>query len=478
MDGLRRGDHAGALKALRTLAEQGLAEAQLNLGLLHYGQGPLQNPAEAAKWFSRAASQKDAAAQTYLGIMYSKGEGVEQDHAEAMRLFRLAAEQGFADAQVNLGWGYDQGRGVPADEGEALHWYTLAANQNNAEAWHNLGALHSAANRPVEAIACFDRALAIKPNNMKTLFNRAWDRLGIGDYARGWVDYEARFLVKRRPPRKLPGVRWSGENLGGKTLFLHTEQGFGDAMQFVRFALRVQKLGARVVLECHPKLYRLFQSLKGVDQLVRAGDAISAFDYFCPLASLPLALKLNAEQDFAVEVPYLRAPEGAGERLAAAPDLAAPRFKVGIAWSGNITYRGDHLKSTTLETFLPLADVPGVQLFSLQIGPRAEQLQALGGGAMIDLAPLIDDFADTAAAVNKLDLVISVDTSVAHLTGALGRPGWVVLPFVPDFRWLRNREDSPWYPSLRLFRMTRVGDWPGVIGRVAQALKEAAAKAS
>jgi hypothetical protein len=152
-------------------------------------------------------------------------------------------------------------------------------------------------------------------------------------------------------------------------------------------------------------------------------------------------------------------------------------LKIGIAWSGNAAFKGDRLKSTTLPTFLPLAEVPGVQLFSLQFGPRAEQLRTLGAGAgIIDLTPLIDDFADTAVALASLDLVISVDTGLVHLAGALGRPAWVVLPFVADFRWLRDREDCPWYPSLRLFRMARENDWSGVIARVTEALREVTLK--
>jgi TPR repeat protein len=521
-----RGDYPAALSLFRPLAERGDARAQVNIAAMYFnGLGVRQDFAEAMRWFRRAADLGDATAQNNLGLIYFNGLGLAKDHGEAMRWFRLAAgqghaggqnnlglmvlnvpeaaqdlpeamrwfrlaaDQGLADAQVNLGWGYEEGRGVPKDQAQAMRFYALAAEQGHAGAWHNLGAGHSAANRPLEAIDCFNRALAIDPNLGKTRFSRAEVRLSLGDYERGWVDYEARLQVMRHPPRILPGRRWQGEDVAGKTLLLQSEQGFGDAIQFLRVFSRLRQMGARVVLECHPKLYRLFQSAAGVDALVRRGEPLPAYDFHCRYASLPLILKLNAQSDFAVDVPYLRPPAVANTKLeplltsvfAQALAQTARRFKVGIAWSGNVNFRHDRLKSTSLSTFLPLAEVPGVQLFSLQFGPRAaqlgaEQLKTLGGGAnIVDLAPLIDDFADTAVALASLDLVISVDTGLVHLAGALGRPAWVVLPYVADFRWLRDREDSPWYPSLRLFRMAHENDWAGVIARVAEALKEMAA---
>jgi tetratricopeptide (TPR) repeat protein len=474
-----RQDYAEAMRWFRRAADQGDATAQNNLGMIHFnGLGLAKDHGEAMRWFRLAADQGHAGAQNNLGLMYLNVPETGQDLTEAMRWFRFAADQGFADAQVNLGWGYEEGRGVPKDPAQAMRLYGLAAEQGHAGAWHNLGAGHSAANRPREAVDCFSRALLINPNLGKTRFNLAFERLSLGDYERGWPDYEARFSVKRHPPRKFPGRQWRGEDVRAKTVFVHAEQGFGDCIQFARFAPRLKQTGARVVLECHPKLYRLLQSAKGVDALVRLGDPLPAYDFYCPLGSLPLLLKLNTQADLAAVIPYLRPPSDAGIKLAPALVQTARRFKVGIAWSGNVNFRHDRQKSTNFDTFLPLAEVPGVQLFSLQFGPRAEQLGAeqlktTGAGAgIIDLTPMIDDFADTAVALAGLDLVISVDTGLVHLAGALGRPAWVVLPFVADFRWLRDREDCPWYPSLRLFRMAHENDWPGVIARVTDALKQ------
>jgi TPR repeat protein len=472
-------DDAEAMRWYRKSAEQGFAAAQHNLGLIYYqSRGVPQDLALALRWFRSAASQGNASAQYNMGLAYEQGDGVVQDYPEALKWYRLSAEQGYTNAQVNLGSMYRNGKGVAEDIAEAVKWYTRAAEQGDAGAWHNLGVEHLAAGRPREAIPCYDRALAINPAHADARLERGMAHLLLGDYARGWADYEARLETKTHQPRQLSGQRWRGQDLRGKTLFVYVEQGLGDSIQFARFVPRLAQLGlarldARVALECHPLLFRLFQSLPGVDALSRYGDTPPAHDYYCSLLSLPFELGLNTQEECSADIPYLRAPSDAGAKLAPAFATVNRRLKVGIAWSGNAAFKGDQFKSTTLTTFSPLTKMPGVQLYSLQFGPRAEQLKTLGVGAnIVDLAPLIDDFADTAVALARLDLVISVDTGLVHLAGALGRPTWVVLPYVSDFRWLTDREDSPWYPSLRLFRMTAENDWAGVIARVGDALKE------
>jgi hypothetical protein len=372
---------------------------------------------------------------------------------------------------------YRNGTGVAEDIAEAVKWYARAAEQGDSGAWHKLGVEHLSAGRPREAIPCYDRAIAIDPAHADARFERGLANLALGDYAQGWADYEARLETKTHRQRELSGQRWRGQDLRGKTVFVYVEQGLGDSIQFARFAPMLAQLGARVMLECHPLLFRLFQSLPGVEALIRYGDTPPPHEYYCSLLSLPFELGLNTQAECSTDIPYFRAPSDAGAKLAPVFAKAVTRtgrpLKIGVAWSGNAAFKGDRLKSTTLTTFLPLAEVPGVQLFSLQFGPRAEQLKTIGAGAgIIDLTPMIDDFADTAVALAGLDLVISVDTGLVHLAGALGRPAWVVLPFVADFRWLRDREDCPWYPSLRLFRMAHENDWPGVIARVTDALGE------
>jgi tetratricopeptide (TPR) repeat protein len=351
-------------------------------------------------------------------------------------------------------------------------------------AWNNLGVALRAAMRPREAVTCFDKVLALDPAHADARFDRALALLTLGNFKQGWQEYETRWKLKRNPPRQLPGRPWLGdESLKKKTLFVYAEQGFGDAIQFVRFAPRLQKLGGRVVLECRPELYRLFQSVGGIDTLIRKGEPPPDFDFYCPLQSLPGRLNLNQPSDFAAKTPYLHVPKAEGDKFAPALAAAGRRLKVGIAWAGSATFGGDRERSVGLENFLPLAGLGGaglggVRLFSLQIGPGAQSLKALRTAALItDLAPLIEDFADTAAALQALDLLIAIDTSVVHLAGALGRPAWVLLPFFTDFRWLTKGDDTPWYPSVRLFRMSRPNDWAGTFARVAKELKKAAAKA-
>lgn len=480
-------DDGEALRCFKRAAEQGYAAAQHNLGLMcHEGRGVAQDTAEALRWYRRAAAQGSAPAQYNLGLAYEHGDGVVLDFPEAIKWYRLAAEQGYAKAQVNLGMMCREGQGVDKNVDEAVRWFTRAAEQGDTTAWHNLGVQNLRSAKPREAIACYEQVLAIDPTHAKARSDRGIVSLGLGDFERGWTDYEARLETEGH--RDLPGRRWRGEDLRGKTLFVHAEQGFGDAFQFVRFLPRLKDLGARVVLECHPGLFRLFQTAPGVDALVRIGDPLPEYDYYCPLCSLPLMLKLFSESDFAVEFPYLRSPPRAEASAADAKVLAAidaalsqagSNLKVGIVWAGHVSHALNRLRTTTLETFLPLTEVPGVKIFSVQVGGAAEQLSTLGAGkGIIELGSLVRDFADTAAALERLDLMIGIDTGVSHLSAALGRPTWVVLPFIPDFRWQWDREDCPWYPSVRLFRMKYLDEWPGVIGRVAEALGRLASKKS
>jgi TPR repeat protein len=502
-------DFAEAARWYRLAAEQGLAEAQNNLGVMYdKGQGVAKDYTEAMRWSRLAAEQGDSAAQNNVGLMYHDGRGVEQDFESAMRWFRLAADTGHVAAQVNLAHMYHVGRGVAQnyaeavrlyrkalergdgkaqqdlvaryreglnvapDEAEAMGWLRLAAEQGGAGTWLNLGVMYTDAGLTQEAIACYDRALAIEPDSAQAKFNRGLSLLTLGDYARGWVGYEARWDTKDSKLKR-PGRRWLGEDVRGKTVLVTIDQGFGDSLQFVRVLPQLKQRGAHVVMETYPKLYRLMQSAAGIDELIKVGDAPPAHDFYCPLVSVAAVLQMNAQSDFDMTAPYLKAPEGAGAKLAPALAASGHSFKVGIAWSGNVEFSGDRRKSTSLVTFLPMTGVPGVRLFSLQFGPRAEQIKSLGVGAAIgDLTPLIDDFADTAVALAGLDLLISVDTGMVHLAGVLGRPTWVILHPGSDFRWLKERDDSPWYPSLRLFRMKRQGDWEEVLGRVVEELRK------
>jgi hypothetical protein len=263
---------------------------------------------------------------------------------------------------------------------------------------------------------------------------------------------------------------WDGRPLEGRTLLLHAEQGFGDAIQFIRYLPLAAERGGRIIIECQAQLQRLFQINAGGSQIVASGQPMPDFDSHCPLLSLPwvFGTTLASVPDI---VPYLRADaENVGswrQRLAEHSQVV----KVGLVWSGNPAHKNDRCRSMTLARLAPLAQTRGVRFFSLQKGEAATEARTPPPGMeLIDWTEELTDFADTAALIAHLDLVIAVDTAVAHLAGAMGKPVWTLLPFVPDWRWLLEREDSPWYPSMRLFRQPFWGDWDSVIERVADEL--------
>ena len=261
---------------------------------------------------------------------------------------------------------------------------------------------------------------------------------------------------------------WDGVDISGKTILVHAEQGFGDTFQFIRLAPMVAERGATVNLECQRELSALLQHVPGIARTISRGDPLPPFDVHCPLLSLPRALRLSPER-VPAKVPYLSVDENLRKRWERKLEPQAGKFKVGIVWAGATIHPKDAERSMELKRFAPLAGMEGVSIFSLQkaSGRAAEA----GGFELLDYTAELHDFADTAALVMNLDLVIGVDTSVVHLTGALGRKVWTVLAFSPDWRWLLGREDSPWYPTMRLFRQSRAGDWETPMCAVEEALR-------
>jgi len=290
-----------------------------------------------------------------------------------------------------------------------------------------------------------------------------------GRLREGFEKYEWRWKLGTLVPRGLPAPRWNGEDLAGRTILLHGEQGYGDTIQGLRYAPLVAARGARVVLEVPQPLMRLAGSVSGVDTLLTAGQALPRLDFVCPLLSLPRACATTLET-IPADVPYLAPPPDTLAQWRAR--LAGRGLKVGIAWAGSPLHRSDAKRSIDIEKLAPLLQIEGVRWFSLQVGERAGDLARLPADHVTDLAPHLSDFAETAAAVAHLDLVISVDTAVVHLAGALARPAWVMLRSQPDWRWLLEREDTPWYPTLRLFRQHDRGDWNEVVARVRAALEQ------
>jgi glutathione S-transferase len=268
---------------------------------------------------------------------------------------------------------------------------------------------------------------------------------------------------------------WLGrEPLAGRTILLHAEQGFGDTLQFVRYAKRVSDLGATVLLEVQAPLKRLLSDIEGIAQVLARGEPLPRFDLHCPLMSLPLAFG-TALSTIPADIPYLRAP---ADRVARWHARLGERrsLRVGIAWAGISLHKNNHQRSIALARFAALLAASGIEFVNIQKDITPADAAALRGHAnLIQIGDELRDFADTAAVISLLDLVVSADTSVVHLAGALGRPVWVLLPFSPDFRWLLGREDSPWYPTARLFRQPRFGDWESVLARVRDELERLAA---
>jgi len=353
----------------------------------------------------------------------------------------------------------------------------LARNPHDAGALNNKATILKSLDRPEEALAVYEKALALAPDDADIQSNFAMGCLLTGDFERGWPAFEQRWAKKENAGKKpvLPFAEWEGEPLGGRSIVVHAEQGLGDIVQFARFLplLKDAKVTFLVAGKMHALLHRALPGIALLDDVAQARER--AFDFQCAMMSLPLRLGTRLDT-IPAAVPYLEAEP---ERMARWRErIGDAGFKIGIAWQGNPNVGVDQGRSIALSTFLPLAQVPGVRLISLQKNEGSEQLrppvESLGEG--FDAGP--SSFLDTAAAMESFDLVISSDTAVAHVAGALARPVWIALKHVPDWRWMRARADSPWYPTMRLFRQTAPGDWDGVFVRIREALSARAASKS
>lgn len=296
-----------------------------------------------------------------------------------------------------------------------------------------------------------------------------------GDFPRGWPEYEWRLSAARYKRRFFARPCWDGSPLTGRTILIHAEQGLGDTLQFVRYARQLKALGGHVILECWRALAGILSRTPGIDQFIEHDAPPPPFDVHAPLLSLPGILGATVET-IPFESPYVSPDETLVQHWGSELGRIAD-FKIGICWQGDANYYGDCLRSIPLAQFAPLASIKGVRLISLQKGPGTKQLAESGKNiAVLDLGERLDEhsgqFEDTAAVMRHLDLVVTSDTAVAHLAGALCVPVWLALEECPDWRWLLDREDCPWYPSMRLFRQKRFGDWGEVFARIARAISE------
>jgi tetratricopeptide (TPR) repeat protein len=401
-------------------------------------------------WCQLRVADGDAA-----GAWQWAGRALEQNprHAEAvnMRGILLHNEGRFEQAVEAFA------------QAEALGSHAAVSNRGNSLL--DMG-------RDAEALRAHEAAVERDPHSPGALYNLALTRLRLGDWERGWPDYEARWRFREvhRNPRVFRQPRWRGEVLSGSRILLHAEQGLGDTIQFCRYAELVAVRGGHVIIQVQRAAARLMQSLavvrSGLAEVAILGQAPPGFELECPLMSLPAVFGTSVET-----VPW------AGAYLGAEPELVEqkragfpsrhPGLRVGLAWAGNPRYKADRQRSTDLDTLLPLLRAEGVNWISLQKREAARQIDSLPAGVeLADGCSRDCDLADAAALMATLDLVITTDTSIAHLAGAMGMPVWILLPHLPDWRWMQRAETTPWYPTARLFRQREAGDWGGVVARV------------
>jgi tetratricopeptide (TPR) repeat protein/glycosyltransferase involved in cell wall biosynthesis len=354
-------------------------------------------------------------------------------------------------------------------EAESLLRRAISLRPEFAEAFSNLGNVMLAAGRPQEAVLAYSQAIDLKPGYPVAHYNRAHARLTLGDFQAGWNDYEYRWQWEGFPHRKpaFTQPEWTGDDLRGRTLLVYNEQGLGDTIQFARCLTLAAARGGKVLFTCPKELRTLFQGLAGPVQVLEPGQPPPPFDVHAALLSLPRLCGIRLH-NIPNQTPYLTVPPA--ERFPLPPRTPG-RLRVGLVWAGGTRFPKDGLRSMTARHFLPLLQDTPCDFFSLQAGPKAAELKSLPEGVKVwDAGSRLRDFADTAAVMGQLDLVISTCTSTLHLAGALARPAWGLLSYAPDWRWLRGREDSPWYPTVRLFRQAAPGDWAGVLERAQQAL--------
>jgi Tfp pilus assembly protein PilF len=475
-------------------------EQAIKIALGHYQSGQI---AEAENLCRQILAQQPRHLDALHLLSVLAAQAGQLDVAIELIGRAIAINPNVADYHSNLG--ELQRRSGQLDQAAASLRRALSLQPNHAVAHYNLGLIFAEREMFAEAIAAHQRALGLKPDMVPALIalgtalvrTRQFDEAGaayrraieldsnsadahwnysllqlrMGDYERGWENYEWRWRVRGEftPPQSFAQPLWDGSDLRGKTILLHAEQALGDTLQFVRYVPLVAQRGGRVVLQSPPELIRVLKSLQGVDEIVAAGKPLPRFDVHCPLMSLPrlFSTRLNT---IPCPIPYFCPEPQLVEQWNRRLEPYRGQFKVGLVWAGRQVHMSDGDRSIGLAQLAPLAKVGVDAFFSLQKGSPAGQSPPPGMN-LIDWTAELRDFADTAALIANLDLVISVDTAMAHLAGAMGKPVWVLLLYVSDWRWLLDRDDSLWYPTMRLFRQPAIGDWTTAISAIAEKLK-------
>jgi tetratricopeptide (TPR) repeat protein len=449
------------------------AEAQQNLGqaltdLNRYDE------AVVALQKSLALQPNSAAAHNSLGIALQRLGRLEEALAAFHQAMKL--EPRHADYVNHLGMALgDMGR---LEEAMAIFQQAVALRPAHADYLYNMGIALEDLARPRDALGMYSHALALRPDFPEAHMSNGMVHLLLGDFLTGWNEYEWRKKCPHVPmQRNISQPQWTGGDLQGKTILLHWEQGLGDTIHFIRYAPLLAERGANVILKCQPQLINLLNRVDGIASVAAKEQLLPPFDLQCPLLSLPIAFGTTLET-IPAQIPYISAPP---DRVATWRERIGPpdgRLRIGLSWAGQPKHRNDRRRSMRLDQFSPLAEIKSARFFSLQknaapahpIAPHP--IAPPPGIDFIDCTADLDDFAETASLIANLDLVICVDTSVAHLAGAMGKPVYLLLPFVPDWRWMLNRIDSPWYPTMKLFRQPAMGDWDTVIANLTRALSQ------
>ena len=454
----RPGDAIAPYRRLLDL-EPGNINARVSLGVCLQDTGDLSG---AIACYEAALAQEPDSAEALTNLGLARSAQGDQD--AALKALEHAASLDPENPATQCGLGAVlQKLGRAADAADCFET-AIAAAPGDANAWSNLGNARQDQLMLDEALTAHDRAAALAPDDGEVHWNRAMSLLLSGDLTSGFAAYEWRAKTKDHAPPAHGSPRWQGGNASGLRLLLIAEQGFGDAIQFARYAPLMQRRGADISIQCHPKLTGLLETLDGAPKVFATGAPLPPVDAHAPLMSLPHLLGTTLES-VPAGIPYLDVASGSEH-----PPATGGRRRIGLCWTGNPNHPDNPHRSVPFEAFAPFLGNQGIDWRGLQFGPAAED----AAGRLADdpaWTASLDGFGNTAAALQSCDLVITIDTSTAHLAGALGRPVWLLLKYAPDWRWMIGRDDSPWYPTVRLFRQTAPGDWNDVLTRLEAALK-------
>jgi len=438
------------------LAEVCQDKGMLDEAILSYKKALELNPALSGAYYNIGA------------ILQAKGE---YDEALAYYKESLQLDSNHFDTYTAIGVILQEKDQL--DEALEYHHTALQLNPNLEDAYNNIGVIMREKGKIDEAVLNYQRALQLNPYSPEIHFGFSLILLLSGKFAQGWKEHEWRLLTKEIGSfyREFNKPLWDGSDLQGQTILLHAEQGLGDTIQFIRYAPLVAQRGANVIVECQKELVSLISMVQGVHKVIEENQQLPVFDLHCPLLSLPHLLGTTTD-NIPAHMPVFSVNASDVHKWQDKFFHSDGILNVGLVWAGNSLNKKDRFRSLPLEIFLPLTVIQNVVFYSLQKGPASMQVKNPPAGMeIIDYMEKVQDFSDTAALIENLDLVISVDTAVAHLAGSLGKPVWVLLPFSPDWRWMLNRQDSPWYPTMKLFRQASSRDWESVIHDVKNELR-------